>query len=36
VNAGATFLENTATNNLKIVPFVGLSAEFNISVKLAK
>lgn len=36
VNAGATFLENTTTNSLSIVPFVGLSAEFNISVKLAK
>ena len=36
VNAGATFLENTTNNSLEIVPFVGLSAEFNLSVRLAK
>ena len=36
INAGATFLENTVTNSLSIVPFIGISAEFNVSVKLAK
>jgi len=36
VNAGATFLENTTTNSLEIVPFVGLSLEFNVAVKLAQ
>lgn len=36
INAGAAFLENTADNSVEIVPFIGLSAEFNVSVKLAK
>ncbi len=36
INAGATFLENTGTGSLEIVPFVGISAEFNVAVKLAK
>ncbi len=35
VNAGASFLENTSNGSLEIVPFVGLSLEFNIAVKLA-
>ena len=36
INAGATFLENTTNNNLSIMPFVGISAEFNVSINLAK
>ena len=36
INAGATFLENTGTGSLEIAPFVGISAEFNVAVKLAK
>lgn len=36
VNAGATIFENTATNNLQVVPFIGISAEFNVSINLAK
>lgn len=36
INAGATFLENTANNSISVVPFVGISAEFNVSINLAK
>lgn len=36
VNAGATFLENTATSDLTIQPFIGVSAEFNLSFSIAK
>lgn len=36
INAGATFLEDVSNNNLSIVPFVGISAEFNVSINLAK
>lgn len=35
-NVGAVALENTNNNAVQIVPFVGLSAEFNLSVQLAK
>lgn len=36
INAGAVALENTNNNSVQIVPFIGMSAEFNLSVQLAK
>lgn len=36
INAGAVALENTSSNAVQIVPFIGMSAEFNLSIQLAK
>ena len=36
VNAGVTVLENVTTSNINIYPFIGISAELNLSLSLAK
>ncbi len=36
VNAGVTVLENVVTSNIKVYPFIGISAELNLSLSLAK
>lgn len=36
VNAGVTVLENVGTSNIKVYPFIGISAELNLSLSLAK
>lgn len=36
INAGVTVLENTAQSNVKVYPFIGISAELNLSLRLAK
>ncbi len=36
VNAGVTVLEDVATSNIEVFPFVGISAELNLSLSLAK
>ncbi|NJN77471.1 MAG: hypothetical protein HC803_03380 [Saprospiraceae bacterium] len=36
VNAGVTVLENVGTSNIQVHPFIGISAELNLSLSLAK
>lgn len=36
VNAGVTVLEDVTTSNIQVYPFVGISAELNLSLSLAK
>lgn len=36
VNAGVTVLENISSQNIQIYPFIGISAELNLSLSLAK
>lgn len=36
VNAGVTVLENVSTSNIQVYPFIGISAELNLSLSLAK
>lgn len=36
VNAGVTVLENVTTSNINVYPFIGISAELNLSLSLAK
>jgi len=36
VNAGVTVLENVSTSNIQVYPFIGVSAELNLSLSLAK
>lgn len=36
INAGVTVLENVATSNIEVFPFIGISAELNLSLSLAK
>jgi hypothetical protein len=36
INAGATALENSSDNSIGFYPFVGVSAELNLSLSLAK
>ena len=36
INAGVTVLENTAQSSVKVYPFIGISAELNLSLRLAK
>jgi hypothetical protein len=36
INAGVTVLENVTTSNIAVHPFIGISAELNLSLSLAK
>jgi hypothetical protein len=36
INAGVTVLEDVATSNIEVFPFIGISAELNLSLSLAK
>jgi len=36
INVGATVLEDVSQSSVKVYPFVGISAELNLSLRLAK
>jgi hypothetical protein len=36
INAGVTVLENVTSSNINVYPFIGISAELNLSLSLAK